>query len=281
MTAYLIGNGINRAAGSGPSWSEVLSRLAGPKDLPIDQLQLKPFPLVFQELTARYWPDVKSKTLRARVARQVGKIGPGALHVRLMKRSVRNVLTTNYDYALEAATAHEPGNWEPSTKYSIFRHRVAEGKRIWHLHGEVNEPRSIMLGYDHYTGAVQRMRDYLKRRYHGRASPFKSKTPQFEKSGQPFSWIDVFLRDDVEILGLSLDYSEIDIWWAITYKNQLKRRGWTVGSTRYWAIDGKRSREDEAKYALMESLDVVIARIDVKKSDWLEAWKRAIAKLPA
>ena len=281
MTSYLIGNGINRAAGSGPSWSDVLTCLDGRKRLRVDQLQSKPFPLVFQELTARYWPDVKSKTLRRMVARQVGKIGPGDLHARLLKRSVQNILTTNYDYAIEKATEHEPGNWESSTKYSIFRHRVAKGKRIWHLHGEVDEPRSIMLGYDHYTGAVQRMRDYLKRKYHDRRSPFKWKKPQFENSGEPFSWIDVFLRDDVEILGLGFDYSEIDLWWAITYKNQLKRRGWTVGSTRYWAIDRKRSKEDNARYALMESLDVVIARIDVKKGDWLEAWKRAIAKLPA
>jgi len=278
MTSYLIGNGINRAAGRGPSWSEVLISLAG-HNRPIDQLQSKPFPLLFQELTARHWPDVKSKKLRGMVARQVGEIKPGDLHTSLIKRPVQNVLTTNYDYALEAATKHERGKWESSTKYSIFRHRVAEGKRIWHLHGEAEEPRSIMLGYDHYTGAVQRMRDYLKRSYHGRSSPFKSKKP-IDRSGEPFSWIDVFLRDDVEILGLGFDYSEIDLWWAITYKNQLRRRGWTVGSTRYWAIDCKRSTEGEAKYALMESLDVVIERIDVNK-DWHEAWERAIAKLPA
>lgn len=96
----------------------------------------------------------------------------------------------------------------------------------------------------------------------------------------PFLWIDVFLRDDVHILGLGLYYSEIDIWWAITYKNHLSRRSWPVVSTRYLAIDRDRSKEDKAKYALLTSLGLSVEMIDVKNNNWTEAWERVIGMLP-
>lgn len=278
--AYLIGNGINRACNAGPSWQDVLSRLTEGVDLSVGDMESKPFPFVFQELTAK--ADVKSRTLRKRVAKHVGEIESGDLHKQLMSGRVRHVLTVNYDLSLEASGEHrrcEP-HWERSTKYSIFRNRMAGSTRVWHLHGEISEPRSILLGYDHYTGALQRMRQYLKATYRGRSSPFKAGISKFEHESIPYSWIDVFLRDDIEILGLGLDYSEIDVWWALTYKNHLKRRGWPVGKTRYWAIEPKKSYAGDAKYPLLKALDVSVKHIDVENDSWHAAWKRAIKKLP-
>ena len=49
--------------------------------------------------------------------------------------------------------------------------------------------------------------------------------------GMVYSWLDVFLRDDIHIVGLGLDCTEIDLWWAVTYKARKKAQGFHVGRT--------------------------------------------------
>lgn len=284
-TVYFIGNGINRTLGSGKSWSDILSNFAKEVEFETNQLEQIPFPLLFQRLAAAWWKKDKttSRALREKVADKIKVIKPGELHKKIMARKIHNVLTTNYDFSLEDAIGkHNPCNsgWEISSKYSLFRHRVIKDKRIWHLHGDICEPRSILLGYDHYTGAIYRLRRYIYHKYHKRASLAERNIFEFEKSGKYYSWLDIFLRDNVHIIGLSLDYSEIDIWWAIVHKNHRARHNKYVGSTYYWAIDSNRSIVDESKYALLESLGVVVKYIDVINNDWNAAWEHAITLLP-
>jgi hypothetical protein len=289
-TAYLVGNGINRVGANGPSWQDILEELTSGVCLKkLDSLTAIPFPLVFHELIgAHALRGRTSRDLRGRVGNIIRKLRGGPLHQALMNRKVAHVLTTNYDQSLESSVG-EVGpctTWEVSEKYSLFRHRVAAGVRVWHIHGDVDPARSILMGYDHYSGALQRMRLYVKSEYHERKSPFKRGIRAFECDGKPYSWVDVFLRDDVHILGLTLDYSEIDVWWLLTYKDHLRRHGGTVGKTIYWSmqVQGDATSDVQAGHIrMLGALGVTVCRKDVSPDDkgWQHAWTDLIAGLPA
>ncbi len=158
--------------------------------------------------------------------------------------AAKHILTTNYDYALELSIdpAHREGGYKPSLKkYNIFRCRIAKEINVWHLHGETANPRSIILGYDNYTGTVQKMREYIKSKdgYYGIRSPYRMGNHDFDKDGFNYSWIDVFLRDDVHMIGIGLEYIEIDLWWLLYYKADLEKRNKEVGKTYYYQFKGK------------------------------------------
>ena len=74
--------------------------------------------------------------------------------------------------------------------------------------------------------------------------------------------------DDVYILGLTLDYTEIDLWWLMIFKERLKREtGVLYGNTTYYkfylhTVDKK----EEAKLSIMESFGINVIREDVGKN---------------
>jgi len=127
----------------------------------------------------------------------------------------------------------ERANLARETKYSLFRRRLVGSTYVWHIHGESEVPNSITLGYDQYSGYLQKLRSHATAdRSDDQGSPFKQGNTNFDQAeGVIYSWLDVFLRDDIHIVGLGLDYTEIDLWWALTYKARLRARGWPVGRT--------------------------------------------------
>jgi hypothetical protein len=172
-------------------------------------------------------------------------------------------LTTNYDYGFENASglSVEKGNLARETKYSVFRRKVVSNTSIWHIHGEAGLPSTITLGYDQYSGYLQKLREHATgdRSPQG-GSPFKRRELDFDASSEcVYSWLDVFFRDDVHIIGLGLDYTEIDLWWALTYKARLKARGWPVGETHYhdWHVDPVDDR-CHARHSLLRALFVEV-----------------------
>ena len=91
------------------------------------------------------------------------------IHARIMRLPVKTYFTTNYDYALEQSI--DPDfNRQSTTQeitYSRMRFQTAnvEGidKKIYHVHGEVKAPNSICLGFEHYSGTLEKMRYDLVR----------------------------------------------------------------------------------------------------------------------
>jgi len=216
----LVGNGVNRLASS-TSWQDVLRGLAGfvGKTDPIMQdIEVKPFTLVFEEVyfRAARARGIQELQLKQEATRLVSQIPSGSYHAELIQAAGPHIITTNYDYNLERAITdkHLDTSSQPEQIYSLFRRRSAGHHNIWHIHGEVSVPRSLALGHNHYSGSLHHLRQYLvtkSKRSRQKASPFLSGRSDFDKGNQPFSWLDVFLRDDVHIYGFSLDYTEIDI----------------------------------------------------------------------
>lgn len=133
------------------------------------------------------------------------------------------VLTTNYTYEWEDAL--HPGY--PKLK-EVQKRRYAyviDGKRdgkyllhtfnrfgedkpdLWHIHGELRRPSSLILSHDEYARLVHAILAYNKSI--GNSYMKHREALRFQ------SWVDYLILGDVYILGLGLDFSEFDLWWLL------------------------------------------------------------------
>lgn len=285
----LSGNGINRLSND-HSWSDLLDVLINEigKSEVITHREEKPFTLLYEEIYMRAVKHLRSKEikLKEKIANLVlSMFTPNDFHTKLLNLNVEHILTTNYDYNLERASYNDHGrsaNVLNERKYNLFRRRNVNGRYIWHIHGEADVANSITLGHEHYVGYLQKMGNYLKDKITSKRkgahkeirSPIQKamykqeENREFDKDNTIYSWVDLFVMNDVHILGLSLDYTEIDLWWLMIFKERLKNeRGLHSGKTVYYrfyphALDKK----EEAKLSLLESLGINVIKEDVGRN---------------
>ncbi len=279
--SVLVGNGINRLANADASWENLLVRLANKGVTPhvLEHVADKPFALIYEELllgmsvgnreTSETDLTKTERELKSEIAAQIAGLEGHLTHARLMCAGLKHVLTTNYDYALERASGLEfrRDNLHPENKYSVFRRRRAGNCNVWHIHGECESPATITLGYDQYSGYLQKLRGHATaERSSGRNSPFKARNLQFDGIPETsHSWLDVFFRDDIHIIGLGLDYTEIDLWWAIAYKARLGARGYPVGRTHFYDWhNGIEDNRRDAKHSLLSGMRVKVVSAAVR-----------------
>lgn len=243
----LIGNGINRTVkGGGVSWKELLIKLQN--DIPETNLidldnEFKPFPLAFEEIAfgkpLRY--DNAMKKLKMQISDVLIESLPNNLHREVVtNKKVTNILTTNYDYNLERAilidfdnkAVFTEGKFTKERKHSIRRVNRLGQKNIWHIHGELNDPKnvadnsryykqeSIQIGYEHYTDYVRVLQEYIFGRNNWAQYPFKHKLEKNLTLG--LAWVDYFFMGKLVIIGIDLDFSEIDLWWLLNYRARMR-----------------------------------------------------------
>jgi hypothetical protein len=288
--ALLLGNGVNRLS-SETAWVDVLRDLAdhvGAADV-LEWAQWKPFALLYEEIAFRSGARSRRQesALKRRVADLVGRLKVNDYHRRLVEAVDTHVLTTNYDCNLEKAcgSVGEPASLEPESRYSVFRRRQIGDRFVWHIHGEVAQPDSILLGHDHYCGQLQKLRAYAtadRRPRRTAKSPFKIGQLNYEESGAVYSWIDVFFRDEVHILGLALDYTEVDLWWLLAYKRRLQQMSqYHVGRTIFHEILNREvDARERARVSILKSFGVDVVTHYICGS-YAEAYDRVIEGLTA
>jgi len=275
----LLGNGINRLSNE-YSCSDLLDELikATGRSEVITYREEKPFTLLYEEIYLRTLKHLQSKEIRLKekIANLVlSKFTPNEFHTKFLNLNVEHILTTNYDYNLERSSYNDHGkaaNVLTERKYNLFRRRNVNGRYIWHIHGEADAPNSITLGHEHYVGYLQKMGNYLKDKitskrkgvYKEIRSPIqkaihkREEIRAFDKNKTIYLWVDLFLMNDVYILGLSLDYTEIDLWWLMIFKERLKKEsGFQYGSTMYYKFYPHTwDKKEEAKLSILESFGI-------------------------
>jgi hypothetical protein len=112
----------------------------------------------------------------------------------------------------------------------------------------------------------------------------------FDEVDQLHSWVDIFLRDDVFIIGAALHFSEIILWWLLALKGKASERrkystggkGWTPGRTIFLDI---RNREEQpwetARRQLLSALQVDVRVHTFSGNDWAESYRTVIATISA
>ena len=85
-----------------------------------------------------------------------------------------------------------------------------------------------MLGLDHYCGSIGKIDSYIKGWYRHVQEGKTIEEPSIENkfknnSFNNSSWVELFFTSNIHIIGFTLDYSEIDLWWIINKRARLKR----------------------------------------------------------
>ena len=254
-----IGNDINNLV-AGNSWKNLLEEL---KDFccvggnAIDNGN-KPFPLLYEEiflrsLQSKHLPEKKVKEF---ISDKFLKIKAGPIHRQIMQLGVRNIITTNYDFALEGEVPNANNGIIDERLYSVFRHSVQAGKKVWHAHGDCRAPSSINLGFEHYGGQLQQIRNYVATgtNYQNKQLhklPFIRRLEQGAVNGD--SWTELFFTDDIYIFGFSLDFVETDIWWLLTFRaRQILSLRKPIANKIYYFIPAEYRKGSKEKLDLLE-----------------------------
>lgn len=282
-----VGNGFNQVSDDGAGWKSLLNKLAGTAKTKHEEevRDAKPFTLWFEELSSRS----RRKHLKTFVANSLSStLKHNRHHVDAMTLSFQHVLTTNYDYNLERATED---NWRsnfaaPETYYSLFRRRSSGDRHIWHIHGELDNVGSIMLGHQQYSGYIQKIRNYLTSgvltEVKDRAgipylSKFSSKNVAYK--GDVETWVDLFLKNEVHIIGFGFDYTETHLWDLIIRKQRLRRGSRSsIGQAVFHRCSReKQSTTDEARLSMLSALGVQV--IDHAADSYTAAYENCIQSL--
>ncbi|WP_449432064.1 SIR2 family protein [Pseudomonas putida] len=268
MHTLLLGNGVNRAALQ-KDWTQILRELAAEfnADELIHHLSDKPLSMFIEELCARSAGVFRHNEHAVKVAfaKLLEQITPIEAHQRICQ-PFEVILTTNYDFTIEEAFVgplYSPDFIFPESRYSLFRRYQAGSKQVWHVHGDSHRPGSMVLGYDQYAGSLQKIRNYvtegvdIKKLGYRLSSPVKSGILDFTANRRPHSWVDHFLRDHLHIVGLGMDFTEIDLWWLLLHK---RRRLHQTGKVFYYQA-GIKPSEDTPVTSLMKSLNVEVVPV--------------------
>ena len=228
-SVLLIGNGINNINNK-ESWINLLKAIS--KKCKVSRKvginNDKPFPLLYEEIYLKS-NSISELSLKRFIANEVKNIQENEIHKLIRYIGFKDIITTNYEYTLQGIngsmkkTVIKNKGKILESRYSIFRHNEINGTRFWHIHGECNVAGSITLGYEHYSGQLQQMRNYVvSGTNYTKKSNQKSLTSRI-KSNEIFheSWIDFFFTHNIHIIGLALDFVESDIWWLLTYRARL------------------------------------------------------------
>jgi len=227
----LIGNDINQVSNN-YDWEELIINLlefTGTSNS-ISYDENKPFPLLYEEIFVEAMNSnrIDESRIKNFISSDVSKLFPNEIHERIVNSNIDNILTTNYDFTLEQCLTSSTDFLKNDgiineNLYSIFRHYQLGKKRFWHIHGDANYSRSITLGYEHYSGYLQQMRNYIAT---GTGNSYKKKfrplVKRLDKMQNEFnSWLDFIFTHDVHIFGLKMDFIEIHLWWLLTYRKRV------------------------------------------------------------
>ncbi|MBF4696096.1 SIR2 family protein [Fusibacter ferrireducens] len=237
----LIGNGLNRCEKSNKSWDDLLISLSSEYGIRInDEIKQNLYTFFYERvvLSSNHNDELRAKEedIKKKIAIEMGKMVSSDLYVKLHELEIDNYITTNYDYCIENTLKlkkFEKKNSDVSENiYSIrrnieFENNSGEQRKIWHVHGEIDYPRTIMLGLDHYCGSIGKMDSYVKGNYSFKNNGDDKKTEHIlkklkkEAKYDNFSWIELFFNSNVHIVGFGLDYSETDIWWILNRRARI------------------------------------------------------------
>jgi len=180
------------------------------------------------------------------------------------------VLTTNFDDNLYVNAriddAHLQSKGELLERNSVHRMHIkftynSSQKFLYFLHGYYKNPETICLGLDQYFDNLRRIRDYALNSF------FKG------KSHKKVSWVDFFFTDNttIDILGFSFCASEIDLWWILEKRKELRKEGKLKNNViRYFDLkEGENEEFNKVladKHRIFKAFDVDVEKIEGVKS---------------
>lgn len=260
----LLGNGVLRLRG-GVSWEALLERIAVNDEIPDDVLRDIPLAMRVEALCG---VDVEGARLRA-----AGEFEPMEACItdtlkRLLALPWDCVLTTNYTYEAEGVLLGKDRFGKEDRRRAlacmdgsvhrrdnlhfcyIVQRKGQPPLPVWHIHGDLGRPDSMILSYYSYAKAISRLQKYnrqLKNAFQDAVEARRLVTPR--------SWSDWFILGDVYTVGFGYDFSEFDLWWAAERKARENAR---VGRLIAWQ---DRQKKSDPVCALLKSVGAEVNRV--------------------
>lgn len=283
--SILFGNGLNRISDNSVSWNELLNKIKAGNDFSDKTL---PNTMIYERIfMEKHQPNVSERADEMEIKRKIAEAmegqGSNSVYDTLASLNLSNYMTTNYDYAFGKSLGDEVIKHSIEDIYSLRRRReyLTDNKSInlWHVHGEIDSPKSIMLGLDHYCGSVSKLDAYVKGRYKykkdNKRTSVASMTDKLKNKNFCYtSWVDLFFSTNVHIIGFSLDYSETDIWWVLNKRARILAEFPNFNRI-YFYVDSI----DEEKRGLLESFGVTVVETKVIDKNYLSMYKKTISKI--
>lgn len=252
--ALFLGNGIHRTENNRVvSWGELLQRISSTYEINTDlNNELKPFPLAFEEMLyakeGRNEIQSKLKNLKTKISdiliRDAAELIDNEIHKGFMQCGIKEIITTNYDYNLEASIEnsfllkkkeYSINNLE--SKHSLYRGYKIDQVTVRHIHGELKHNRkveptdknypeeSIMIGFEHYSEYFSKIQNIIKGESgKQKESEKKSILIRLRDDDTNKIWTDLFFTHHLVFAGFSFDFSENHLWWLLIQREELKRK---------------------------------------------------------
>jgi len=275
--SIFFGNGINRLNPENISWANLLNEIKESRTFDNDNL---PNTMIYERIILEK-PNNYTNVLhdefetKTKIADLLANIRPHQTYIDLFNINAENYLTTNYDYAFinslqELKEVNFPiYEYSSEDVYSIRRlKRISNARQLkkhfWQIHGEVRKPATIMLGLDHYCGEIGKIDNYIKGtyRYTENKETITEKSIVDKLRNKNFSgssWLELFFNSNIHIIGFSLDYAEIDLWWIINKRARMKKS--EFGSLITNNIIFYCEEINEHLKGVLESMDVTIETV--------------------
>ena len=132
------------------------------------------------------------------------------------------------------------------------------------MHGSIDSPASIMLGFDHYCGSLAKIEQYVKGGYDMHGKRVESMTKRLNEGiKEILSWIDLFFISDVHIIGLNLGYEETDLWWVLNKRRRIKQAASVPIENRIFYYPVEKVKKGIGQ--LLKSFDVEVVTLERSK----------------
>ena len=297
MKTLLFGNGLNQL-NEYTTWANLIKRINDYKDeykIPntlqyeaqILQQTLKVLePIIYN---GEYTTISTESNFKNGIAEDMKRYSSNNVYHRIASMDgVTHYMTTNYDkvlkQTLEIMGYKEQGHIGAENTYSLRRRHTLRNesgaiKHIWNIHGEIDMPKSIMLGLHQYCGSVGKISEYLNGKYKYKSEKKLVTIPKLVdrlKKGTVdlHSWIDLFFTTDVYIIGFGLLYDEIDLWWVLTRRKRLIRQGYNIRNRIYYC-----GNVNPGKIKLLNTMSVYVIKPDAKLDDYKGQYMSLLDKI--
>ena len=270
-----FGNGINRMAGGG-SWDDILKRMSYQEPLPdinSNTLKYEFIILPHRDTITVPWlvngrpllvggkflgrsASVENHIVKRGLCTELKKQPANPYYAELAKLNATYYITTNYETVLsdefeeQGYTRGVPANDKNRLFARDVLTRNAQNVSLWNIHGNWNKPETIMLGIKDYCDYIAEINKQISE----------------GDVGNEQSWISLFLKTDVHIVGFGLAYEETDVWYVLTHRKRRKRKEENKINNHiyYYVVD---KFVDENKNALLKAMDVKIVVIPAQNTD--------------
>jgi len=280
-----LGNGINLLT-KYLNWEALLRRISEIVEIEID-FKEKTYPLIFEEIAFKLRPqnDIEHniKHLKAMIAGHSTLFRPNTFHKQITNLAYySHYITTNYDYCIEKSINENSDIAESkkkiTPKYSLHRFNEIGGKRIWHIHGEIDNGlrgkkksryESILIGNEHYG-------DYLKK-IHELIKSGVGKGLYILIRDAEENWVHLFFTRDIDIIGFGMDFTETHLWWLLNFRARMIRKGASINNKISFYYPSFSKNKLKPKLDLLKVLYVNTISINAQEKKYESFYKKFIA----